>query len=107
QSNVNDRKTGTDFIYLRVDRKLVKIILSEILYIESARDYVKVFTKDKHYITRQTISSVEAMLSGNEFIRIHRSYIIAVNKIKSLTPELVEIANTELPIGKLYKNSFL
>ena len=106
-ANVNDRKTGTDFIYLRVDRKLVKIILSEILYIESARDYVKVFTKDKYYITRQTISSIEAMLSGNEFIRIHRSYIIAVNKIKSLTPELVEIANTELPIGKFYKNSFL
>src|SRR4026207_987122 len=74
-ANVNDRKTGTDFIYLRVDRKLVKIILSEILYIESARDYVKIFTKDRYYITRQTISSVEAMLSGNEFLRIHRSYI--------------------------------
>lgn len=109
QSNANgyDRKTGTDFIYLRVDRKLVKIILSDILYIESARDYVKIFIKDKYYITRQTISSVEAMLSGNEFIRIHRSYIIAVNKIKSLTPDMVEIADTELPIGKLYKNSFL
>ena len=109
QSNniVNERKSGTDFIYLRVDRKLVKIILSDILYIESARDYVKVFTKDKCYVTRQTISSVEAMLSGNEFVRIHRSYIIAVNKVKSLTNELVEIGDTELPIGKLYKNSFL
>lgn len=109
QGNIiaNDRKAGIDFIYLRVDRKLVKIILSDILYIESARDYVKVFAKDKCYLTRQTISSVEAMLSGTEFIRIHRSYIVAVDKIKSLTPELVEIGNTELPIGKLYKNSFL
>jgi two-component system LytT family response regulator len=104
---VNERKTGTDFIYLRVDRKLVKIILSEILYIESAKDYVKLFTKDKCLITRQTISSIEAMLSGNEFARIHRSYIVAVSKIKSLTNELVEIGNTELPIGKLYKNNFL
>jgi len=104
---INERKSGTDFIYLRVDRKLVKIILSDILYIESARDYVKVFTKDKCLITRQTISSIEAMLSGNEFVRIHRSYIIAVNKIKSLSSDLVEIANTELPIGKMYKNSFL
>ncbi|HET6768852.1 MAG TPA: LytTR family DNA-binding domain-containing protein [Chitinophagaceae bacterium] len=103
----NERKTGTDFIYLRVDRKLVKIILSDILYIESARDYVKVFTTDKCFITRQTISSVEAMLSGNEFVRIHRSYIVAVSKVKSLTNELVEIGAMELPIGKLYKNNFL
>ena len=105
--SVNERKSGTDFIYLRVDRKLVKIILSEILYIESAKDYVKVFAKDKCYVTRQTISSVEAMLSGNEFMRIHRSYIIAVGKIKSLTNDLVEIGDTELPIGKFYKNNFL
>jgi two-component system, LytTR family, response regulator len=102
-----EKKTGTDFIYLRVDRKLVKIILSEILYIESAGDYVKVFIKDKSYVTRQTISSVEAMLSDNEFIRIHRSFIISVNKIKSFTNELVEIGNKELPVGKLYKNNFL
>src|SRR4030095_14302895 len=79
------RKTGSDFIYLRVDRKLVKILLADLLYLESARDYVKVFTKDKNYITRQTISSIEAMLSGSEFIRIHRSYIISVSKIKSFT----------------------
>jgi len=103
----SDRNKGKDFIYLRVDKKLVKIILSDVLYIESARDYVKVFMSNKTYITRQTISSIEAMLSGNEFTRIHRSYIIAVSKIKSFTSELVEIGNTELPIGKLYRNSFL
>lgn len=102
----NERKTGIDFIYLRVERKLVKIILNDIIFIESARDYVKVITKDKSYITRQTISSIEAMLSGNEFVRIHRSYIVAINKIKSLTNELVEIGDTELPIGKLYKANF-
>ncbi len=101
------RKTGTDFIYLRVERKLVKILLADVLYIESARDYVKVFTKDKSYITRQTISSIEAMLSGNEFIRIHRSFIISVSKIKSFTNELVEIGNKELPIGKYYRNNFV
>lgn len=106
-SGDSNRKTGTDFIYLRVDRKLVKILLADVLYIESARDYVKVFTKDKNYITRQTISSIEAMLSGNEFIRIHRSFIISVSKIKSFTNEMVEIGNKELPIGKFYRNSFV
>lgn len=107
ETTVPDKKNGTDFIYLRVDRKLVKIILSDVLYIESAGDYVKVFTKDKSWVTRQTISSVEAMLSDNEFIRIHRSFIISVNKIKSFTNELVEIGDKELPVGKLYKNSFM
>jgi DNA-binding LytR/AlgR family response regulator len=102
-----EKKNNADFIYLRVDRKLAKIILSDVLYIESARDYVKVVTKDKNYITRQTISSIEAMLSGNEFVRIHRSYIIAVSKITSFTNEQVEIGNKELPIGKFYKNSFV
>ena len=106
-TNSELRKTGSDFIYLRVDRKLVKILLTDLLYIESARDYVKVFTKDKSYITRQTISSIEAMLSGSEFIRIHRSFIISVSKIKSFTNEMVEIGNNELPIGKFYRNNFV
>jgi DNA-binding LytR/AlgR family response regulator len=97
-SGNSPKKTGTDFIYLRVDRKLVKILLADMLYIESARDYVKVFTKDKSYITRQTISSIEAMLSGNEFIRIHKSYIISISKIKSFTNELVEIAIKSFPL---------
>ncbi len=105
--SASEQKSGIDFIYLRVDKKLMKIILSEILYIESAKDYVKVFVKDKCFVTRQTISSVEAMLSGSQFVRIHRSYIIAVDKIKSLTNELVEIGDVELPIGKIYKNNFL
>ncbi len=103
----SDKKNDADFIYLRVDRKLVKIFLKDVLYIESAKDYVKVFTTDHCYLTRQTISSVEAMLCGNEFIRIHRSYIISVRGIKSFTHELVEIGDKELPIGKLYRNSFV
>ncbi len=108
-SNVSatDKKNNADFIYLRVDRKLVKIILADIFYIESARDYVKVVLSDKYYITRQTISSIEAMLSGNEFVRIHRSFIIAVGKIKSFNSDAVEIGDKELPIGKFYKNSFV
>jgi len=104
---ITDRKSGVDFIYLRVNRKLVKIILSDILYIESARDYVKVVTTDKTFITRQTISSIEAMLKGKDFIRIHRSYIISVARIKSFSNEMVEIGPCELPIGKLYRNNFM
>ena len=102
-----ERKSGVDSIYLRIDRRQVRIILDEVLYIESAKDYIKIFTKDKMYLSRQTISSIEALIDKNEFVRIHRSFIVPVNKIKSYTHELVEINRKELPIGKFYLNHFL
>ena len=102
-----ENKPATSFIYLRVDRKMIKVLLDDILYIESDKDYVKVFTGKGFIITRQTIASVEAMLSESQFIRIHRSYIVSLNKLKSFTAETVEIGNKELPIGKLYRNNFL
>lgn len=100
-------KQVDSFIYLRVDRKMVKILLDDIIYIESDRDYVKVFTEQGFVITRQTIASVESMLSESQFVRIHRSYIISIKKLKSFTAETVEIGRKELPIGKLYRNGFL
>jgi DNA-binding LytR/AlgR family response regulator len=102
-----ENKPATSFIYLRVDRKMIKVLLDDILYVESDKDYVKVFTEKGFIITRQTIASVEAMLSESQFIRIHRSYIVSLNKLKSFTAETVEIGSKELPIGKLYRNNFL
>lgn len=107
ESFETERKSGVDSIYLRIDRRQVRIILDEVLYIESARDYVKIFTQDKMYLTRQTISSIEALIDKNDFIRIHRSFIVPINKIKSFTHELVEINKKELPVGKFYLNHFL
>jgi DNA-binding LytR/AlgR family response regulator len=105
--SADESKTATSFIYLRVDRKMIKVLLNDIVYIESDKDYVKVFTEKGFIITRQTIASVEAMLSESQFIRVHRSYIVSLNKLKSFTAETVEIGNKELPIGKLYRNNFL
>ena len=102
-----ENKPATSFIYLRVDRKMIKVLLDDILYIESDKDYVKVFTEKGFIITRQTIASVEAMLSESQFIRIHRSYIVSLNKLKSFTAETVDVGNKELPVGKLYRNNFL
>lgn len=101
------KKPDAGFIYIKAERKLVKVLLDDILYIESARDYLKVFTQNSYIITRQTISSIEAMLSGSEFVRIHRSYIVSLKKIHSYTHETVEVGKTELPIGKFYLNNFL
>ena len=104
---IQDKKINSGFIYLKADRKMIKLMLDDILYIESARDYLKVYTHNSSIVTRQTISSIEAMLSDSEFIRIHRSYIVSIKKIHSFTHETVEIGNKELPIGKYYLNNFL
>ncbi len=100
-------KFASPFMYVRVDRKMVKVLMDDILYIESDKDYVKIFTTHSTIITRQTISSVEAMLGKNKFFRIHRSFIVSLDKITSFSNEMVAIDNKELPIGKLYRNSFL
>jgi DNA-binding LytR/AlgR family response regulator len=95
------------FVYFRADRKMVKVMLSDILYIESMKDYVKVFTTNGVIITKQSITSVEAMLPEKQFIRTHRSFIVSLAKIKSFTHELIEIEKAEIPIGKLFRNNVL
>jgi len=92
------------FVYFRSDRKMVKVMLQDILYVESMKDYVKIYTTEGVIITKQSITSVEAMLPELSFIRVHRSFIVSIGKIKSYTHELVEIEKTEIPIGKLYRN---
>jgi DNA-binding LytR/AlgR family response regulator len=94
-------------VYFRADRKMVKVMLHDIIYIESMKDYVKVFTLEGTIITKQSISSVEEMLPETRFIRAHRSYIVSVDKIRAFTNEVIEIEKTELPIGKLYRNEVL
>ena len=102
-----EEKKSESFVYFRADRKMVKVMLQDILYIESMKDYVKVFTVDGMIITKQSISSVEAMLPEKEFLRSHRSYIVSVRHIKSFTSELIDIQNTEIPIGKLFRNEVM
>jgi len=95
------------YIYLRADRKMVKVLLQDILYVESMKDYIKVYTTTGTIVTKQSITSMEAMLPEASFIRTHRSFIASVEKIKSFTPELIEIEKAEIPIGKLYRTSVL
>ena len=92
------------FVYFRIDQKMKKVMLDDIMYIESMKDYIKLFTSEGTLITKQSISSVEEMLPVKEFARVHRSYIVSLNNIKSFTAEVIEIANTNIPIGKLYRS---
>ncbi len=102
-----EEKKTDPFVYFRADRKMVKVMLSDIYYIESMKDYVKVFTKNGTIITKQSVRAVEAMLPERYFVRTHRSFIVSLDKIRSFTSELIEIDKSEVPIGKLYRNAVL
>lgn len=103
----NESVSRDSFIYLKADKKMVRVLFKDILYIESLRDYVKVKTIEKEIITYQRITSLEEKLPETMFLRIHRSYIIAINHIRSFNASVIGIANTELPIGRLYKASVM
>ena len=86
---------------------MIKIKFSEINYIESLSDYIKIHLINKIIVTRETITNIEAKLPQKEFLRIHRSYIVSISKIESFTNEFIEINNKALPISRSYKKEVL
>ena len=101
----NAAAAGPAFLYFRVDRKMVKVELHDICYIESLKDYSRIVRKnEKNLVVKKPISSLEQMLPEDRFLRIHRSFIIAVDKVTAFTQNDVEIGSQEIPIGKLYRH---
>ncbi len=96
-----------DHIFVKSDKKLIKIGLDEILYIEGLKDYVMIFTPAARIITLMTMKTLEEKLPSDRFVRIHRSYIISLDKMKSVTGNSVDIMGKSIPIGKLYRDPFM
>lgn len=90
-------------IHIKADRKIYPIQLSEIYYIESLDNYVKVHLKDQWLITHENISSLEKRLPKQMFVRVHRSYLVNIKCIKAVSAESVQLADRELPFGRAYK----
>lgn len=105
--NIVSKSYEHAYIYLKQDREMVKVYLKDILYIESLRDYVRVKTQDNQVISYQRISYLEQKLPDSKFLRIHRSYIIALDKVISFTTQAVNIGEKCIPIGRFYKNETL
>lgn len=103
----DDGNSGSSFLYFRADRKMVKVFLDQILYIESLKDYVRVHTTTGELITKHSMTALEAILPEARFIRIHRSFIIATDKISSYSTERININGVALTIGKLYRMQVL
>jgi len=92
------------FLFLRADRKNLKIQLHEILFIESLKDYVKVVTRDRSIVSKQSISTIEESLPEQAFLRIHRSFIVSLSKIESFTAGLIQIGKYEIPVSRSYRH---
>jgi two-component system, LytTR family, response regulator len=103
-ATVSVMPTSKDFIFLTIQKKKVKILFPEILYIESQREYIKIVTTKQAYISKMGTDEIEGLLPGQLFKRIHRSFIIAISKIESYTAEIVEIQGVSIPIGRGYRD---
>lgn len=99
--------TQDSFTYFKVDKKMVKTRIADILFIESIKDYVKVRTAEKEIITQQKISYLEESLPRQQFLRVHRSFMVNVDRIDAYTATDVEIDTFKIPIGRNYKNDVM
>ena len=89
-------------LFIKVDKKMVKLIIDEILFIEGMKEYIKVVTTDKTYITHKSLSSLTDQLPVDQFARIHKSYTIALNKIKFIEGNRIQIQSFTIPRGRNY-----
>ena len=93
-----------DFIFLHVQKKKVKILFSELVYIESQKEYIKIVTTRKEYLSKMSTHEIESLLPVQQFKRIHRSYIVSLDKIESYTAEMIEVNGVAIPIGRGFKD---
>jgi len=96
--------SDTDFLFIKADDKLVKLKKDDILFIESMRDYVKFVTAGKSYITYSTLKNMEEKLAGQAFVKVHRSYIININKIDDIRGNTIYVQGNTIPVGKGHRD---
>lgn len=94
-------------VLLKVDQKLIRLNLTDIRYVEAYGNYVKVHTGQGFLLSRQTLSQLEAQLPGDAFIRIHKSYVVPFGSIEYVEGNMISVASTHLPLGKVYRNRVL
>jgi DNA-binding LytR/AlgR family response regulator len=93
----------SDFLFIKAEDKLIKLKKDDILFLESMRDYVKFVTAGKSYITYSTLKNMEEKLIGQTFLKVHRSYIVNINKIDDIRGNTIYVLGNQIPIGKGHK----
>lgn len=95
-----------DFIFVKTEHKIQKIYLNDILYIEGLKDYISIFTAEERVITLQSMKKMEEALPTHQFIRVHKSYIISMDKIECIERSRIKIEEKTIPIGDTYRDAF-
>lgn len=102
------QNNSASFVYLKVDREMRKVIVNEISWLESWKDYVMVYLDNgKHFLVKQSISAMENLLSDHKFLRVHRSFMVSLGKVTGYNALAVKIAEREIPIGRYYKQAVM
>lgn len=96
-----------DFIFVKTEYKIIKLNLSSILYIEGLKDYVSIYTTEERILSLQTMKKMEELLPANRFVRVHKSYIVSLEKINSIERQRIFIGRTTIPIGESYYKDFI
>jgi DNA-binding LytR/AlgR family response regulator len=109
QENLSQRVTEKqlDFVFVKTENRLEKIMISEILYIEGMRDYLRIHTSNKKIMTLQSFSELEQQIPSHLVCRVHKSYMVAINKIESIERSRIKIADQLIPVSETYKEAFL
>ncbi len=107
EGNEQPESTPSAHILVKADRKTIKVDLRDILYIEGVKDYVKIVLPDQKIMTKVSIGNFHEQLPPGQFLRVHKSFIVAKDKITAFTAHDVEIGKTEIPIGRVYKEEIL
>src|SRR4051812_32862975 len=94
-------------LFFNVSKKRVKVYIDEILFIESLKEYIRITTKEKSILTKFQLGQIEEMLAKNGFLRVHRSFLVAKNKIDAFSATDVEVNGEQIPIGRSYKDSVM
>lgn len=100
---ITTSQPDNDFLFIKAEDKLIKIKKDDILFLESMRDYVKFVTQVKSYITYSTLKNMEEKLIGRSFLKVHRSYIVNINKIDDIRGNTIYVLGNQIPIGKGHK----
>lgn len=96
-----------EFIYVKENKKVIKVHLNEILYIEGLSEYIQIHTETKKIVTKNSMNNMADKLPASGFIRIHKSYIVSLAKVEAFTSTNIEIPGKKLPIGRSYKNTVI
>jgi DNA-binding LytR/AlgR family response regulator len=98
---------SNDYVFVSVGGKTTRIMLSDILYIKGLSDYIEIVLSNRKMIVYETLKHVSEQLTGEEFMRVHKSYIVPIGKIDTITGDTLQVAATEIPIGRTYRKSLI